>query len=120
MFFRLHITHEKNVKKKGEYVMFREMKNLNIPYKRQGLIYFTCLNYDTLEEKQQERIIQTCIKTSPEHYQSLFKYLTADTTEYAPWRIERDLCISPNTLHRLKRQFYKNWDSDFKKKLYNA
>ena len=100
--------------------MFREMKNLNIPYKRQGLIYFTCINFDTLEEKQQERIIQTCIKTSPEHYQTLFKYLTAYGCEYTQWRIQKDMGISPNMLYKLKRQFYKNWDDDFKKKLYNG
>jgi len=95
--------------------MFREIKNINIPYKRQGLLYFMCLNYDILEEKQREKIVQTCLKTSAEYYQPLFKFLTTDTDYYPAWRIASDFFISPNLLYNLRKKFYKNWDNDFKK-----
>ena len=95
--------------------MFREIKNINVPYKRQGLLHFMCLNYDILEEKQREKIVQACIKTTSEYYQPLFKLLTTDTDYYPAWRIANDFFISPNLLYKLRREFYKNWDEEFKR-----
>lgn len=87
--------------------MFKKMKSLKIPYNKQGLIYFTCVNYDIQPPKVQKKILNLCIESGGEYYQALFDMVT---TGKGVLEISQKYYISENTAYRLKRKFYKEWN----------
>lgn len=97
--------------------MFKKLEKLNIPYERQGLIYFTCMNYKDLPPYEQEKILQLCIEISSEHYQALFKMVTTDSSTYPVWKIATDYYLDQGLLYKLRRRFYQRWNEDFKKRI---
>lgn len=94
--------------------MFRELKSIPVSYKRQGYIFFTCLNYGYLSGKMQERIYQLCIEVTSEHYQALFKFLTTDPNDLPAWRISQEYGIPVNNLYKLRKQFYLLYEKKYK------
>lgn len=94
--------------------MFRELKSIPLSYKRQGFIFFTCLNYSYLHPTAQEQIHQLCIEISPEDYQALFEFLTTDPNEKPAWRIAQDSFIPVNRLYKLRKAFYIEYEKRYK------
>lgn len=94
--------------------MFRELKSIPVSYKRQGYIFFTCLNYVYLGNKMQQRIHQLCLEITSEDYQALFKFLTTDPYEMPAWRIAQNYCVPVNRLYKLRKQFYIEYEKKYK------
>lgn len=99
--------------------MFKKLEKLNVPYDRQGLIYFTCMNYKDLPPHEQEKILQLCIEVTADYYQPLFKMVTTDVSLYPAWRIAMDYYMDVGRLYKLRRSFYQKWNEDFKKRVIN-
>lgn len=97
--------------------MFKRLEKLNIPYDRQGLIYFICMNYKDLPPWEQEKILQLCIEVSADYYQPLFKMVTTDVSTHPVWRIAADYYLDKGLLYKLRRKFYLKWNEDFKKRV---
>lgn len=94
--------------------MFRQLKSVPISYKRQGYIYFLCLNYTYLTEKVQQRIFQLCLEITSEYYQALFKFLTTDPDDLPAWRIASDYFIPVNNLYKLRKEFFIEFEKRYK------
>lgn len=86
--------------------MFRKMKGLKLPYKQQGLIYFTCLNYENLDEDTQNKIELLCYECAGEYKKALFELVT---TCESVTSISLKYYISESTLYRLRNKFYNEW-----------
>ena len=87
--------------------MFKKIRSLNMSYKKQGYIYFTCLNYQNLSDQQQREILNLCLKAGGEHYGALFELVTSDI---GVRKAASKHYISESTLHRIRNKFYSEWD----------
>ena len=94
--------------------MFRQLKSIPVSYKRQGYIFFLCLNYNYLSEEMKQRIVQLCIDISAEDYRPLFKFLTTNPDEMPAWRIAGEYFIPVNRLYKLRKEFYIKYESKYK------
>lgn len=89
--------------------MFKKMKSLNMSYNKQGLIYFTCANFDSQPPEVQDKILNLCMKIGKEYYQALFDMMT---TGKGVLEISNKYYISESTVFRLKRKFYIEWEKE--------
>lgn len=87
--------------------MFKKMYSLKIPYNKQGLIYFTCVNYSIQPPEIQQKILNTCISAGGEHYKALFDMVT---TGKSATEISLKYYISEPTAYRLKTKFFNEWE----------
>ena len=82
---------------------FRRMSGIRLPYRRQGLIYFTLLSYEDMGKKGKKRIDA--------------KLLEAAYGEEAFAAALRDWCcgrmtvqgVSESTLYRARKRLYEAW-----------
>lgn len=86
------------------------MKGLKLPYIKQGLIYFTCLNYDSLSEEMQNGIDLLCYECGKEYKKALFELVT---TQNSVINISQKYYVSESLLYRLRKRFYSEWDRVF-------
>lgn len=89
--------------------MFKKMYSLKIPYNKQGLIYFTCVNYSIQPPEIQQKILNTCISAGGEHYKALFDMVT---TGKSATQISLKYYISERHVFRLKNKFFKEWEAN--------
>ena len=86
---------------------FKKSPSLNLSYKKQGYIYFACLNYAEQSAEVQHKIKTLCMSVGGKWYnEPLFKVLT---TEEPINRIAREYYMSSRQLRRLKNKFYLSW-----------
>lgn len=86
---------------------FRVSKALvrkGISPKKQGLIFFACLNINSLDEKSRQKILNTCIEVGGEDYKALYRFLTDAYVNHA--YICHTYFISKERLFKIKREFY--------------
>ena len=89
--------------------MFRFKESVKVPYKRQGYIYFTSLNYDNLDKGKQRKIMQLCRECGGAYSKALFKAVTTET----PLGIICDThYISKATLSRIVREYYERFPQE--------
>lgn len=77
-----------------------------VPRNEQGLIYFTCINYNKQPPEVQQKILNLCTEVGGEHYQALFEAVTTDRNMQP---IADKYYIDHSTLCRLCQKFYENW-----------
>ena len=87
-------------------MMFKKMRGLKMPYRKQGLIYFTCLNYNEADEETQNKIELLCYECAKEYKKALFELVT---TSASVTHIAQKYYISERTLYRLRERFYNSW-----------
>lgn len=87
--------------------MFKKRKGIHIPYNKQGLIYFTCMDVKNQPEEIQKKILSLCIQVSGEHYQALYTMLTDDTRNIHS--VSMEFYISETQLYYYRKKFYENW-----------
>lgn len=92
--------------------MFKKMRGIKLPYKRQGLIYFMCANYADMSFRVREKIDQVCIEAGEEYYQALRDVLIGKKTVR---RAAMDCPCSETTLYRKRNEFYLRFDTILKK-----
>lgn len=85
---------------------FKRRRGINVPYLRQGLIYFTCQDYAGQPPEVQHKILQLCHQCGGEHHEALF---LAMTTQRNLLPIAQEHYIDESTLWRLVQKFYQRW-----------
>lgn len=86
---------------------FKKRRGINLPYRTQGLIAFTCLNYAELSPDMQAKIKDLCERTGGEHSAALFAILTRDNITIASAAMEYH--VSESVLYKLRKEFYESW-----------
>lgn len=86
--------------------MFKKLRSVKIPYIRQGLIYFTCVNYNIQPEHVKQKILNTCMEAGGKYYQALFDMMIHGRTATA---VSCDHYISEATAIRIRKKFYETW-----------
>ena len=85
---------------------FRKLQGVGLPESKQGLIYYTCLNYAGQPEYIRRKIEKLCQSAGGEYAPALFELVTnggSVTAAAARWH------MSEETLKRLRRSFYLGW-----------
>lgn len=86
--------------------VFKAYAGVKLPYFKQGLIYFTCVNYPDLSEDLKSKINRLCSEIGFNYADALFAVVT---TEDSVLRISYDYHVSESVLYRLRRKFYMKW-----------
>lgn len=89
--------------------MFRKRRGIHIPYNKQGLIYFTCVNYKDMPEDIQQKIVNICNDVGGEDYADvLYKVVTDSNRSIRSLSIEYH--ISETQLYYYRKKFYEMWE----------
>jgi hypothetical protein len=86
---------------------FRKLRGVNRPHKEQGLICFTCLNYEKQPKDIQEKIRRLCKECGGEHEKALFELITRENIS-VPW-LEQTYHVSDSVLYERRKRFYERW-----------
>lgn len=87
--------------------MFKKRRGIHIPYNKQGLIYFTCMNANDMPEDVRRKILNLCIEVSGEHFKALYAVLTDDTKNIHS--VAMEFHISETQLYLYRKNFYEKW-----------
>ncbi len=87
--------------------MFKKRRGIHIPYNKQGLIYFTCMNVKDMPEDVQQKILNLCIEVGGQHYRALYTMLTDDSKNIHG--VAMDFHISETQLYLYRKNFYEKW-----------
>lgn len=85
---------------------FKKRRGIKLPYRRQGLIAFTCWNYDVQPDDMKKRIRDMCDQIGGEYADALFEVLT---TEQSVTAVALKHYISKMQLYNLRVKFYESW-----------
>ena len=88
-------------------VLFRKRRGIHIPYNKQGLIYFTCVNVKDMPQEVQQKILNLCIEVAGEDYKALYEVVTNDKKSVLS--ISLEYFINEKRLYRLRKEFYEKW-----------
>lgn len=89
--------------------MFKKRRGIHIPYDKQGLIYFTCVNYKEMPEEVQAKIKQLCDEVGKEYSEVLFKVVTEKNKSIRSLALEYH--TSERSLYRYRKKFYELWET---------
>lgn len=87
--------------------MFKKRRGIHIPYNKQGLIYFTCVNHNEMPEDIQNKIIDICNNVGGEYAEALYEVVTNSSKSIRALSMEHH--ISEMSLYRLRKKFYEAW-----------
>ena len=87
--------------------MFKKIRSVKIPYKKQGLIYFVCMNVRDMPKDIQRKILNLCIEVGKEDYKALYEVLTNDSKSIL--NISLKYHINEKTLYKMRKKFYETW-----------
>ncbi len=87
--------------------MFKKRRGIHIPYNKQGLIYFTCVNIKDMPEHIQDKIKNLCQEVGDEYADVLFAVVTDSTKSIRALSMEHH--ISEMSLYRYRKKFYEAW-----------
>ncbi len=89
--------------------MFKKRRGIKIPYNKQGLIYFTCVNYNDMPEDVQEKIKKLCDDIGGKEYaEVLYKVVTDSNKSIRSLAMEYH--ISETQLYHYRKKFYEMWE----------
>ena len=89
--------------------LFKKRRGIHIPYNKQGLIYFTCVNVSS--KRIQDKIMKHCILAAGEDADALFRFLTDRSINHI--YIELNYGINSKLLFKLKNKFFVSFNKDF-------
>lgn len=58
--------------------MFKKRRSIKIPYNKQGLTYFACMDVKDMPEAEAEKIKQICSDVAGEYAEALYTLVTND------------------------------------------
>lgn len=88
--------------------MFKKRRGIKLPYNKQGLIYFTCVNVKDMPDEVQEKIRTICDEVGKEYSDVLYKVVTDSTRSIRSLAIEYH--TSEMNLYRYRKKFYEMWE----------
>lgn len=86
---------------------FKKRRGIHMPYNKQGLIYFVCMNYKDMPEDIQKKILNLCMEIGQEDYRALFDVVTNDNKSIVS--ISLEYFISERRLYEMRKKFYESW-----------
>ena len=86
--------------------MFRYKKSIDVPYERQGYIYFASRMFHRLTLRQQQKIIDLCTEAGGEYHAALFEFVTTNNGAAAVCMKHH---LSQSTLERAVRRYYEQF-----------
>ncbi len=90
--------------------MFKKRKGIHISYNKQGIIYFTCVDFKNQPEEVQTKIKCLCRNISEkfgEKEEILFKFLTDDKVSATSLSLK--YFVPEKKLYRMRKEFYEKW-----------
>lgn len=87
--------------------MFKKRRSIKVPYRRQGLIYFTCINMQTQPKAIQDKINRLCSEVGGEDSGALFELLT--TEDVSVTYIANKYFVNEKKLYKMRKSFYEKW-----------
>lgn len=91
--------------------MFRKLRGVKLPYSKQGLIYFICMNIKDMPEGIQNKISSLCIEVGKENHKALYALLTDKSKNIHS--VAMDYFVSESQLYRIRKKFYEQWGKTF-------
>lgn len=86
---------------------FRPLRGVMLPEREQGLICFTCLNYDRISSEERRKIRRLCRECGGAYEKALFELLTVDGVSVPD--LTEKYGIDLKSLYDLRRRFYVRW-----------
>ena len=86
--------------------MFKKRRGIKLPYNKQGLIYFTCMNYRDMPEME-IKIKSLCDDIGKEHSEVLWQVMTNGSKSIRA--LAMDYHISETQLYHYRKRFYEAW-----------
>ena len=87
--------------------MFKKRRGIKLPYNRQGLIHFICMNYADMPEKIKRKIDSLCEEVGKEDSEALFEVLTNDNKSV--YLIASESFVNEKKLYQLRKEFYERF-----------
>lgn len=87
--------------------MFKRKRGIRLPYNKQGLIYFTCINFSNQPDKVKNKIMRLCDEIGQEYSSALFEVLTNDKKSLE--RIADENFLTEKKLTQMRKKFYETW-----------
>lgn len=87
-------------------VGFKRLRGVALPEVKQGLIRYTCLDYNDQPKKIQERIDELCRECGRAHCAALWEVMC---TSRSITSIALRHYVSESTLYRMRKDFYEKW-----------
>ena len=89
--------------------MFKKCRGIHMPYNKQGLIYFTCMNIKDMPKEVRQRIVNLCDEVAGIHHKALYTFLTDDSGNIH--KVSMDFHVSETQLYLYRKRFYeKFWE----------
>jgi hypothetical protein len=89
--------------------MFKKRRGIKLPYNKQGLIYFTCVNIVDMPEDVQDKIKKLCDDIGGKEYADvLYKVVTDSSRSIRSLSMEYH--ISETQLYHYRKKFYEMWE----------
>ena len=89
--------------------MFKKRRGIHLPYNKQGLIYFICVNVKDMPDAIQHKIMQMCKEIGKEHSDVLYKVVTDSNRSIRSLSLEYH--ISETQLYHYRKRFYEEWEN---------
>ena len=90
-----------------QFRVSKYLKKCGVSAEMQGLIFFTCININRIDEETQRRIINLCIEIAQEDYQALYEFLTNPNINHH--YIDIKYGVGEKVLYGYKREFYQRF-----------
>lgn len=87
--------------------MFKKRRGIDVPYEKQGLIHFICVNVKDMPEYVQQKILNLCIEIGGEDYNALYELLTNNNKSVL--NISLEYYLNEKKLYQMRKEFYEKW-----------
>lgn len=87
--------------------MFKKRRGIHLPYNKQGLIHFICMNIKDMPIEVRQKIESLCVEIAGEDHKALYEVLTNDQKTVD--RIAREHFINEKKLYIMRKDFYEAW-----------
>lgn len=94
-------------------MIFRKLRGVNLPYREQGRIWFTCVTFDQQPKKMQAKIRRLADECGGEHAEALFQMLTRENVSIN-W-LESEYHVERSTLYRRRVDFFHKFAKENKR-----
>lgn len=86
---------------------FKKRRGIHLPYNKQGLIYFTCVNAEDMPDEINNKIVRICNEVGKEYSDVLYRVMTDSNRSIRSLAMEYH--ISESQLYDYRRKFYEAW-----------
>lgn len=87
--------------------MFKRFRSIRVPYKKQGLIYFLCVNIKEMSRETQDAVLSLCLELGGEDYKALYEFITNESRN--AYGVAQKYFVNEKKLYRLRKEFYEEW-----------